>query len=129
MNDEKPVNPNIDPEFKRKSLDFGSIEDRRRFEQNLIKYGLLETEAEETPTLAQDIVTSLVTIINNVYGEAIWEKIGHDAWYRKGDVRVKNNLGVGIDPEVPVHIAGVTRVETAEDASGEAFFDIVVGEV
>lgn len=132
MKNDKPIplSPFDDEKFKHKSLSYGTLEDRRRFEQNLIKFGVVTTGnlSDQIDRVESETTIIEERTVNNIYGDAIWELIGLDAWYKKGDVRVKNYLGVGVDPEVPVHIAGTTRIESHEDDSGSVYLDLIVGE-
>ena len=138
MDNTKPVNsiPFLDNDFRKETLDFGSIEDRRKFEQNLIKYGVQTAADVVTIIETRETVTEVGdVIINNINNDAIWELIGHDAWYRKGNVRATRELrvdqrigaGKAADSDTVLNALGLVRVESDED-DGSVSVELIAGE-
>jgi hypothetical protein len=92
--DEK-VTPFSDVNFRKPSLDAGTMLDRRQFEENLIRYKIMErlTTLEED---VDNVITGETTIIQTTVtapdASCYWTRVGNDVWYTGGDVYCRYEL-------------------------------------
>ena len=117
------LSPFLDPSFNRASVYFDDIQFQRRFEQNLIRYGVLAGAAgEATITTIVNQAASANAGIGFVNGAAAcyWIKDGTSVYYDEGYV------GVGKVPETWFNVQGLARFEAdPEDTDGDCFIEIV----
>jgi hypothetical protein len=116
--DEK-VKPFQNVEFRKPSLDAGTIQERRKFEANLRRYGLageiVTTPIPAAATAIQDITNITVTgdvVTGPPPSPQYWEKVGDDLWYTQGNVYSTGG-------------SGDTAITVAQDAHGLAEGNVV----
>ncbi len=92
--DEK-VTPFSDVDFRKPSLDAGTMLDRRQFEENLIRYKIMERLAALESDV-DNVVTGATTIVQTTVAapdaNCYWAKVGNDVWYTQGDVYCRYEL-------------------------------------
>jgi hypothetical protein len=112
--------PFDDPTFNRSAVYFYDIEFQRKFEQNLIRYGIL-TSKNATETITKIINSGAASGVGTVGGDGCyWTKDGADLYYSEGFV------GVGKIPDTMFNVRGLTRIEAdITDTDGDAFLEIV----
>lgn len=84
---EEKIKPFQDAEFRKPSLDAGTLLDRRRFEENLIRFGLL---GKITTVSASSAGATIV--IGTPGTSCYWDLEGSDVWYKDGDVYTTYNI-------------------------------------
>ncbi len=116
--------PFDDPTFNRSAVYFYDIEFQRKFEQNLIRYGIL-TSQNATETIIKTVNAGVSGgLIGSVQGGegCYWTKEAEDLFYDEGHV------GVGKVPDIDamLNVRGLTRIEAdITDADGDAFLEII----
>lgn len=107
--DDQETTPFNDPVFRRRAVNFNDIEFQRNFEQNLIRFGLLNG-AQVTQRINNAIVVSGGGNVEVHDKFCYWTKEGPDIVYYGG------NVGVGIHPyNNDFEVKGNVLVEAASE--------------